>query len=41
MPFTEVEAGDMVIELGVGSGYITELLSWLIGGSRRAFAHIL
>jgi predicted methyltransferase len=41
LPFTQIEEGDKVLELGAGGGYTTELLSWLVGKSGKVYAHFL
>jgi len=41
LPFTQVKAGEKVLELGAGGGYTTELLSWVVGESGRVYAHFL
>ncbi|MDH5432923.1 MAG: methyltransferase domain-containing protein [Gammaproteobacteria bacterium] len=41
LPFTQIKAGDKVLELGAGGGYTTELLSWVVGESGRVYAHFL
>ena len=39
LPFSEVKAGDSVLELGAGGGYTTELLARVVGKSGKVFAH--
>ncbi|AOT10384.1 class I SAM-dependent methyltransferase [Pseudoalteromonas luteoviolacea] len=41
LPFTQIKAGDKVLELGAGGGYTTELLSFLVGNSGKVYAHFL
>ncbi|MEW6998071.1 hypothetical protein AADZ86_10235 [Colwelliaceae bacterium BS250] len=41
LPFTQIKAGDKVLELGAGGGYTTELLSWLVGDSGQVYVHFL
>lgn len=41
LPFTQIKEGDIVLELGAGGGYTTELLSWLVGKSGKVYAHFL
>lgn len=41
LPFTEIAAGDKVLELGAGGGYTTELLSWTVAESGKVYAHFL
>lgn len=41
LPFTQIQAGNKVLELGSGGGYTTELLSWLVGDSGKVYAHFL
>jgi len=41
LPFTQIKAGDKVLELGAGGGYTTELLSFLVGKSGKVYAHFL
>ena len=41
LPFTQIKAGDKVLELGAGGGYTTELLSWVVGDSGKVYAHFL
>jgi predicted methyltransferase len=41
LPFTQIKAGDKVLELGAGGGYTTELLSWVVGDSGKIYAHFL
>jgi predicted methyltransferase len=41
LPFTQIVAGDKVLELGAGGRYTTELISWTVGSSGKVFAHFL
>lgn len=41
LPFTQINEGDTVLELGAGGGYTTELLSWTVGKSGKVLAHFL
>ena len=41
LPFTQINSGDLVLELGAGGGYTTELLSWTVGKSGKVYAHFL
>lgn len=41
LPFTQIQKGDQVLEIGAGGGYTTELLSWTIGPSGKVYAHFL
>ncbi|MFT5674667.1 MAG: putative methyltransferase [Paraglaciecola sp.] len=41
LPFTQIKAGDKVLELGAGGGYTTELVSWVVGQSGQVYAHFL
>lgn len=41
LPFSQVDRGDIVLELGAGSGYTTELLSHIVGKSGKVYAHRL
>ena len=41
LPFTQIKPGDIVLELGAGGGYTTELLSRVVGDKGKVFAHRL
>ncbi|WJG07991.1 hypothetical protein [Aliiglaciecola sp. LCG003] len=41
LPFTQIEKGNKVLELGAVGGYTTELISWLVGDSGKVYAHFL
>ena len=41
LPFTQIEEGNKVLELGSGGGYTTELVSWVVGDSGHIYAHFL
>jgi predicted methyltransferase len=41
LPFTNIKPADVVLELGAGGGYTTELLSRVVGESGKVFAHRL
>lgn len=38
LPFTQIKAGQRVLELGAGGGYTTELLSRLVGENGKVYA---
>ena len=41
LPFSQIKAGDKVLEIGAGGGYTTELLSRTVGHSGQVYAHFL
>ena len=41
MAFSGVAAGDIVIEIGAGRGYTTELTARMVGAGGKVFAHRL
>lgn len=41
LEFSQINAGDTVLELGAGGGYSTELLSWVTGTNGKVYAHFL
>jgi predicted methyltransferase len=41
MQFSGVSAGDVILEIGAGRGYTTELVSRLIGADGKLYAHSL
>ena len=41
LPFTKIQSGDKVLELGAGGGYTTELLSNVVGSNGMVYAQAL
>ena len=41
LPFTQISEGNVVLELGAGGGYTTELISRIVGNSGKVYAHRL
>lgn len=41
LPFSQIQAGDKVLELGAGGGYTTELLANVVGSSGKVYAQAL
>jgi predicted methyltransferase len=41
LPFTQIQEGDKILELGAGGGYTTELISWSVGKYGKVYAHFL